>query len=143
MYKLGYLFVCAMILTGLSCSESGAVGENQNGNHINDPEDKTAPLLTINTPAADQIFNSGNTMSIAGNITDDLGLYRGSIRITNDANGELLKQQAYEIHGVVSYNFSINYTPIVSVASNYTITISFEDHGQNSTTKTVKVKVNL
>ena len=33
-------------------------------------------------------------------------LYQGSIRITNDANGELLKQQLYEIHGVLSYNFN-------------------------------------
>ena len=49
--------------------------------------------------------------------------------------------QAYEIHGLLLYNFSINHTVSTFAAADYTVTVSFEDHGLNATTKSVKVKV--
>jgi hypothetical protein len=88
------------------------------------------------------VFISGNVINVTGRITDDLGLYRGSIRITNDANNAVVKEQLYEIHFVLSYDFNISYTTNVSVPSNYTVTVFFEDHGYNNATKSVKVKVN-
>ena len=100
------------------------------------------PVLDIYTPGPNQIFSNGNTINITGKISDDLGLYNGSIRITNDANGELVKQQLYEIHGVLSYNYNITHTASVTVVSDYTVSITFQDHGLNSVTKTVKIKVN-
>ena len=36
--------------------------------------------------------NSGNAINVTGRITDELGLYRGNIRITNDGNGGVLKE---------------------------------------------------
>ncbi|MEK7224727.1 MAG: hypothetical protein AAB221_03495, partial [Bacteroidota bacterium] len=104
--------------------------------------DTTAPLLDIYTPTANQVFTSGSTITITGRLTDDLGLYRGTIKITNDANGDILKNQAYEIHGLRLYDFSLSYVTSVTTASDYTVTVSFEDHGYNSVTKSVKVKVN-
>lgn len=142
MKRVSFYMVLLIILTGLSCSKGGDEGGGDDGPHIVSPNDVTAPVLVINTPTTNEVFTTGNVISITGKITDDLGLYRGTIRVTNDANGELLKQQVYEIHGVLSYNYNVSYTPSVTVASNYTVTVSFEDHGSNATTQTVKIKVN-
>ena len=137
------LFLIAGIMLAVACSKGGSSSnDNGGGGPTPSPIDVTAPVLNINTPASNQVFTSGNVINITGRITDDYGLYRGSIRITNDANGALLKEQLYEIHYVLAYDFSISYTTNVTIPSNYTVTVSFEDHGFNSATKSVKVQVN-
>jgi hypothetical protein len=104
--------------------------------------DTIAPVLEITTPVNNQVYSSGSTINITGRIMDNEGLYRGSIRVTNDANGSLLKEQLYEIHFVLSYTFNVAYAANVSAPSDYTITVFFEDHGYNSVTRSVKVKIN-
>lgn len=129
----------------ISCSKGGAPEGNGNGNgngHINNPSDTVPPVLIINTPAENQVFANGNVIQITGRITDDEGLYRGSVRLTDDATGVVLKEQLYEIHGLRLYNYSVNHTAFVTVASDYTVTVRFEDHGYNAVTKSVKIKVN-
>ena len=132
------------VLLALGCSKGGTSSDDNGGgpHPTPPPNDTLAPVLTINTPIPDQIYTSGNVINIPGRITDELGLYRGSIRITNDANAMILKEQLYEIHYVLAYDFNISYTTNVSIPSDYTVTISFEDHGFHSATKSVKVKVN-
>lgn len=143
MKRYSFYTALLIVLTGLSCSKGGnAGGGDDEGPHVVSPNDVTAPVLDIYTPTANQVFANGSSINITGKISDDLGLYNGSIRITNDANGELVKQQLYEIHGVLTYNFNITHTVSVTAATDYTITISFEDHGLNKTTKTVKIKAN-
>lgn len=124
----------------LACSGSGAGTPEEP--HVIDTNDTIPPVVLISTPAAAQIFTNGNNINITGKITDDGGLYRGDIRITNDANSAVIKEQHYEIHGFRSYDYSLSHTASVGAVSDYTITVSFEDHGLNITTKTVKVKVN-
>lgn len=132
---------CIVLMT--ACTKGGGSGNDDGGDtHTPSPIDVTAPVLDIFTPVTDQVFTSGSNINVTGRITDDLGLYRGSIRITNDANGNILKEQLYEIHYLLNYNFNINYTPTVTVPSNYTVTVFFEDHGYNSAAKSVKIKVN-
>ena len=131
------VFLAACSKTGSSSSDDGG-----GGTHIPSPNDTTAPLLDIYTPTANQVFTSGSSINVTGRLTDDLGLYRGTIKITNDANGDILKNQAYEIHGLRLYDFSFSYVASVIATSDYTVTVSFEDHGYNSVTKSVKVKVN-
>lgn len=133
-------FFCTLLV--LSCSK-GSSGDDSNGGggHINNPSDTTAPVLTISAPIADQVYSGGSTISITGRITDDLGLYRGSIRVVNDATSIVEKEQLYEIHGLLGYNFGIGFLPSVSAITNYTVTVSFEDHGNNSASKSIKIKV--
>ena len=137
------LWLSAGILFAVACSKGGSSSGDGGGSHPTpSPIDTIAPVLTVNTPTANQVFTSGNSINISGRITDDLGLYRGSIRVTNDANGAILKEQLYEIHYVLGYDFNISYTPNVAVPSDYTVTVFFEDHGYNNAAKSVKVKVN-
>ena len=138
------IFYSAVILLSGACSKGGnAVDDHSGGGGGNpSPNDVTPPILDIYTPTANQVFTSGNNIDISGRIADDLGLYRGSIRITNDATGQVVKEQLYEIHYVLLYSFNISYTTSVTVPTDYTVTVFFEDHGYNSATKSVKVKVN-
>jgi hypothetical protein len=145
-----YSFFLAIVTACIaaSCSkggESGVAADDGSGGspHVYSPGDTTAPVLDIYTPTTNQVFTNGNAITVTGKIADDLGLYQGTIRIINDANGDVLKQQQYEIHGVLSYNFSIAYTTAIIAPSDYTVTVTFNDHGLNTTTKSVKVKVNL
>lgn len=138
---LGALGVMVVLL---ACGKGAEIDEDatSGGPHGFVPDDVTAPALTINTPVADQVFANGNTINISGSITDDYGLYRGYVKVTNDANGSSVFYQAYEIHGFLSYNFNLNTTAFATMASTLTVTVSFEDHGYNAVTKTVKIKVN-
>jgi len=137
------IFLTAGVLFAVACSKGGSSSDDGGGLHPTpSPNDTIAPVLNINTPTTNQVFTSGSMINITGRITDDLGLYRGSIRITNDANGALLKEQLYEIHYVLGYDFNISYTTNVTVPSDYTVTVFFEDHGYNNAIKLVKVKVN-
>jgi len=131
-----------LTIVALACSRSGTDVDPNGGPHVINYYDSIAPAVEIYTPAADQVFTSGSNISITGKITDETGLYRGSVRVTNDANGELIREQLYEIHGFLSYNYTVNYIAQVAALSNYTITVSFEDHGLNTTSRSVKVKVN-
>ena len=140
---LGMVAFTSMIILGCSKAGTYTVDEGTSGPpHVFVPTDTTAPELTILTPAANQEFANHSVISITGKLTDDFGLYRGTIKIVNDNNGLVMLNQAYEIHGFLQYNFSVNHTVSVTTASIYTVTVSFEDHGLNTVTKSVKVKVN-
>ncbi|MBI5372587.1 MAG: hypothetical protein HZA79_11255 [Sphingobacteriales bacterium] len=132
-------------LTGIlfACSKSGSSTDTGSGGpHVVTDNDTTRPVLEITSPVSNQVYASGSTISVSGKISDDLGLYRGNIRITNDANGEILKEQLYEIHGVLLYNFNISYPASVTAVSDYTVAVFFEDHGLNGVSRTLKIKVN-
>lgn len=137
------LFCCILGLALLTaCGKGGDGPTTGDGPHIINTSDTTAPVIDIFTPSEAQVFATGNPVSITGKVVDSGGLYRGSIRVVNDANGAVLKDQPYEIHAIISYPFNISYTPSVTTVSNYTVTVSFEDHGLNVASKSVKIKVN-
>ena len=123
-----------------ACSKGG--GTQDTDQHIIDNNDVVPPVIEITTPTAGQVFSNGSSINITGKITDVGGLYRGSIRITNDANGSQVKEQLYEIHGFQLFNFNLSHTVAVTTGSDYTVTVQFEDHGNNMTTASVKVKAN-
>ncbi len=116
----------------MGCSKSGSStddGGGGGGPHIVTDNDTTRPVLTVLTPLSNQVYASGSSISVTGTITDDMGLYRGSIRITNDVTGEILKEQLYEIHGIRSYNFNVPAIATVAAVTDYTVSVFFEDHG--------------
>lgn len=136
------LILATIFFVGMAaCSKDGAVPDDYDP-HLFNPADTIAPVLLVNTPTANQQFTSGSIITITGNISDGEGLYRGSIRIINDANGDVIKQQLYEIHGVKTYNFNVNHTAVVSAVADYTVNVSFEDHGLNTAATSIKIRVN-
>ena len=125
----------------LSCSRSGNVPDQPAGQHNEDPQDTIPPVITISSPAIGQEISNGASVSMSGTISDDKGLYRGTVRLTEDAGGTVLREQAYEIHGLLSYNFSLAHSVNVSAVTDCTVTVSFEDHGYNRVTRSVKCKL--
>ena len=131
----------AIVFSFASCSKSGS-GSEDDSNHLFSANDKTPPEVLIFTPSAGQVFSNGSSINMTGRITDDLGLYRGTIKIVNENTGNTVMSQSYEIHGLRLYNFNINHPVSVTASSDYTVTVSFEDHGANTASKSVAVRVN-
>lgn len=138
--KYAVLIMVVALAVLASCSRSGSAVDEPSP-HINNNNDSIAPVVEIYTPTTGQVITTGNNINVTGKVTDDGGLYRGSIRITNDANGGLIKEQLYEIHGFQSYNFTVAHPLSVMAPFDYTVTVAFEDHGGNSASKSVKFKV--
>ncbi len=130
----------AGIISFVSCSKGGGSNPEEDL-HVLDAGDTTSPIVILNTPLDNQVFTSGDIIKVDGKVTDN-SLYRGSIKITDDATGAVIKEQLYEIHGLESYNFSIEYKTSVTAVANYKVIVQFEDHGLNANTKSVKVRVN-
>ena len=132
---------CSMLL---ACSKPGSSADDGGGGgpHVQADDDTTRPVLTIVTPVNNQTYTSGSAINVTGTITDDLGLYRGSIRIMNDITGEVLKEQLYEIHGVKNYTFNVAAPASVTAPTGFTVSVFYEDHGLNSVSQTLKVTVN-
>ncbi len=128
--------VSVTVLAG-ACSKGGVVDEP----HLFDASDTSMPLLILSSPGNNQVFNSGEVIRVTGTVTDN-SLYDGSIRITDDADGKVVKEQQYQIHSLQSYDFNFQYTATVSVVTNYTVTVQYEDHGLNNVVQSVKIKVN-
>jgi hypothetical protein len=118
-----------------SCSrERGAEVHHPGGDH-----DTTFPVVQVNQPVMNQQYRNQDTLKIEGNATD-IGLHAGNIRIIDEANGNVLKQQAFDLHTLNTYNFYL--THVINVTrANYTIRVDFEDHGSNHTVKNIPVKV--
>jgi hypothetical protein len=135
----GILCIAMMSLLFTDCSKGG-YGASETDPVLNF-SDTTLPVIEINTPTADQEFKSGATVSITGKITDN-SLYQGSINIKEEGTGNTIKDQLYEIHGLSSYNYTLTWIPSVTKITSYIITVAFEDHGLNKSSKSVKVKVN-
>lgn len=133
MQKFAYLLITSFLF--LSCSKD-------EDPHEIDGADTIAPVITITTPTNNEVFTNGASLNVTGMLTDDKGLYRGTIKITNDANAAVIKEQTYEIHGLLSYNFNLSQVLTVTSISDYTITVKFEDHGRNESTKSVKIRIN-
>jgi hypothetical protein len=134
-----FIFLTATIL---SCAKSGTATEKPDGPHVINFKDTVFPVVTISKPTLGQVFKNGDTIKIEGKVTDT-SIYRGKLKIVNDANGTVVKEQEYEIHGLPSYDFNLIHKTTVTTASNYTIIAEWEDHGFNVTSKSVKIKVNL
>jgi hypothetical protein len=148
-YKKDFLKILSPILpfivliaAVLSCAKGGTANEKPDGPHVINFKDTVFPVVTIVKPVLNRVFTTGDTIKIEGTVTDT-SIYRGKLKIVNDANGAVVKEQEYEIHGLPLYNFNLTHKTFVNIASNYTVIAEWEDHGFNITVKSVKVKVNL
>lgn len=137
-----FLMVVALpLLLFSSCSKTKGSSDDDDHHNGGDTQDTTFPVMRIDKPLNDQVFISGDTITVDAFITDN-GLYRGKIKIVNDATGLIVDEKSVETHFFTSYNFVFKHKSSVTVASNYTVTVEYEDHGLNVTTQSRKIKVN-
>ncbi|MBK8195389.1 MAG: hypothetical protein IPK76_20045 [Lewinellaceae bacterium] len=99
-------------------------------------EDTNAPVLTITSPAADEAFLG--EVHIELNVTDE-SLHEMSVKVTKDADGSVVFEDAPEVHDETDFDFHHHFTPAgISGVTAMTLTVTVEDHSANITTKTVK-----
>jgi hypothetical protein len=69
-------------------------------------------------------------------------MYNGKVQIKNDVNGLMVAEGYYETHFLLAISFRLAYKAIVTAPTDFTALVEFQDHGANTSTVTIKVKVN-
>ena len=143
MKRFGYLAVITFSLSVLvsSCSKVGSGADDDNPNAI-DESDNVFPVIIVTKPAANQVYTSGDSIVVEGKVTDEKKMYKGKVQIRNDANNFVMAENYYETHFSASFNFRLAYKAEVTSPTDFSILLEFQDHGTNTSTATIKVKVN-
>ena len=142
--KKNFYFVAIFvlpILLMLSCSKVGGGTAEEDLNAI-DNNDDVLPVINLVKPVANQVYKSGDSIIVEGKVTDNKKLYKGKIFISNSTSGIVVAEQQYETHFLQVMDLRLTYKATVSLATEFTVTVEFEDHGLNKATQTLNVKVN-
>lgn len=118
-------FLVSMLLFTVSCQKTAT----------------DLPTLTIAAPLADDQFASGQIITIKGEAADAVNLHALSIKITDDKTGVVLFSNEPYVHDLKSYTFNVTWTAKVSDWTDATVTITAENHDEQQTVKTVKIKI--
>jgi len=137
-------FYCIVIVLATvviaACSKVGA-GEEEDLNEI-DQSDNIFPVINAAKPMANQVYRSGDSIIVEGVVTDEKKMYKGKVQIKNDGNGLMVAENYYETHFLQAINFRLAYQAIVTAPTDFSVLVEFLDHGMNTSTATIKVKVN-
>lgn len=127
MINVKYILFIASLLSIISCSKSSS------------DKDKTAPAVVISTPANNQVFTGGQTITITGTVTDAGNIAELHMHITNIQTGALL----VDIHrNPASSNYALNETFIAQSGIEYKIQVIAKDNAANEGRSTVNISVN-
>ena len=142
MKRIFYVAGMAALITVIvaSCNKVGYADEDDPD--AIDQNDDIFPVITVSKPTANQVYLSGDSIVVQGKTTDDKIVYKGKVRITNDATSAIVAESFYESHFLTAIDFRLAFKAIVSVPTDFSILVEFQDHGSNTTTATIKVKVN-
>jgi hypothetical protein len=133
------VIVSAAVLIA-SCGKVGvAADEDINGI---DQNDDVFPVITTIKPTPNQVYVSGDSIIAEGSVTDEKVMYKGRVQLKNDANGLMVADNYYETHFLKTLNYRLAYKAIVTVPTDFSVILDFQDHGANAVTATIKVKVN-
>jgi len=138
-YFVVIIFSASLLV--LSCSKVGSPIDDDNPNEI-DQNDGIFPVITVLKPSTNQIYKSGDSIVVEGKVTDDKKMYKGKVQIKNDANNFVMAETYYETHYLLEMNYRLAYKAEVTAPTDFSILIEFQDHGTNTSTATIKVKVN-
>lgn len=101
-------------------------------------DDKNAPVVTVIEPT-DASSVSGE-VHIQIHVTDE-SLHEMEVKVTKDSDGSELYKATPEVHDETDYTFHEHFTPTLTAETPVTLTVTVADHGDNTTTKTVKFSV--
>ena len=133
------LFVLATVIIS-SCTKVGDAAEENLD--VIDQNDDVFPVINISKPIANQVYTSGDSIIVEGKVTDDKIVYKGKVQIKSDANNIVLAEAFYESHFLQLINYRLAYKAVVTTSTDFSILVEFQDHGANTSTATIKVKVN-
>ena len=137
-YQTGIAAILSIVI--ISCSKVG-YAEQENPDAL-DLNDDIFPVITVSKPTAGQVYSSGDSIVVQGKTTDNKIVYKGKVRITNDATSALVAESYYESHYLTAIDFRLAYKAIVTAPTDFSILVEFQDHGGNMSSAAIKVKVN-
>jgi Bacterial Ig domain len=112
-----------MLLTVSACSKKN-----------DQPADLVKPVITINTPFNGQVFTAGQSIPIAGTITDNQYIAEVHIHVSNNLTGTLLMDvHLYPASASTTFNQSIT----ASAGIEYKIQVIAKDKNVNESNTTV------
>lgn len=138
-----FSFAVIFVLAGLIMFSCGKVGAPQEESRdAIDQNDDIFPVISMSKPTANQVYISGDSIIVEGVVTDNKIVYKGKVQIKNDANNLVMADGFYESHFLQAINYRLAYKAIVTVPTDFSILVEFQDHGANVATTNLKVKVN-
>ena len=135
-----FVFIIAVAVWIASCTKVGA-GEEEKLDTV-DHSDKIFPVISISKPTANQVYTNADSIIVQGKTTDNGVVYKGKVLITNDATNAIVAESYYESHYLSAIDFRVTYKPVVTVPTDFTVFVEFQDHGLNVVSSTIKVKAN-
>jgi len=135
------IIVCLTGLLIVSCSKVGS-GPGEDNLDAIDQNDDVFPTITVSKPTANQVYTSGDSIIVEGKVVDDKKLYKGKVQIKNDVNNFVMAEGYYETHFLSVIDYRLAYKAVVTAPTDFSILVDFQDHGLNTSTATIKVKVN-
>jgi len=101
--------------------------------------DTTAPVITLNSPSANQVFTPGQPINISGSISDNNYIAEVHIHVSNTNTGALLMDvHLYPAGSTATFNQSL--TAVAGV--NYKIQVIAKDKAVNEGRSTVDASCN-
>jgi hypothetical protein len=104
--------------------------------------DKTLPVIVINTPAANQYFIVGDSITISGTITDINELEETGIHIISSHDQNEFLHLHYGLIHSNTWNFSVKQRVTHTQTTAYEIEVEGIDAEGNTSHKTVEVDIN-
>lgn len=102
-------------------------------------KDNELPAVTLSSPANNQVFNAGQTVSITGNISDNKKISEVHVHISNNSTGTLL----IDIHRYPSTaTYTLNETFQTQAGIQYKIQVIAKDNSANENRATVEISSN-
>ena len=101
--------------------------------------DITAPVITLNSPSANQVYTAGQPINISGSITDNNYIAEVHIHVSNTNTGALLMDvHLYPAGSTATFNQSLSAVAGV----NYKIQVIAKDKAVNEGRSTVDASCN-
>ena len=141
MKRLFYVMIVATGLLVVGCSKAGGGSEDEDLNAV-DNSDDVFPVIAVSKPTANQVYTSGDSIIVEGKVTDDKKMYKGKVQIKNDVSGFVVADAYYETHILSAINFRVAYRTYATSPTDFSVLLEFQDHGLNTSTAIIKVKVN-
>lgn len=134
------IFNLALIAAAACLLAINACKKHDDHDDDHDPNDKTIPVLTIQSPTNMQMYNNGDTVWIKGTLTDN-SLHECYMVIKKNADSSILFEQSPTVHDLTSYDINAFWKSSVKDQTNATLTITAQDHNSNVVTKTVGIHI--
>jgi hypothetical protein len=102
-------------------------------------KDTQAPVITISSPTNNQVFTSGATVAITGNMNDNVRISEVHVHVTNNNTGVLLM----DIHrNPAAASYSLNESFIAQTGIQYKIQVIAKDNSANEGLSSVTISTN-